>query len=254
MLKVKYERYITDYNRQMQEKEVRDLAELENWIFDQMQQDYTKERCMFFPTLEIMAKIRMTVPSAITFTPTFGGPKFSIKDIRNEYGGIIFSDGTFTSGQKYWNKSVQKWLSHCEERRKTPQFNFVEDEEIQPGIQEKPAQTQVEKVISNLASWANGNSCNGCPEKDDTVFQAVNLLRLAYLKNADQRTYMVTELCPHCESEIEMRWDTDQLGFKAFCPVCGKRLMLCDECQHCGDGNCDYSSETDSCRHNPSSK
>lgn len=74
------------------------------------------------------------------------------------------------------------------------------------------------------------------------------------------RTYIVTELCPHCGSEIEMRWDTDTRGFKAFCPVCGGRLMLCDECRHipngecAGGGICDYSSQTDSCRHNPQAK
>lgn len=64
------------------------------------------------------------------------------------------------------------------------------------------------------------------------------------------RTYLVTEVCPHCESEVEMRWNTDTLGYKAFCPVCGKRLMLCDECHQLG-GGCDYDSKTDSCRLNP---
>lgn len=67
----------------------------------------------------------------------------------------------------------------------------------------------------------------------------------------DQRTLIVTEMCPHCESEVEMRWDTDTMGFRAFCPVCGNRLMLCDECQHSDGGPCDYDSKTDSCRHNP---
>lgn len=66
------------------------------------------------------------------------------------------------------------------------------------------------------------------------------------------RTFIVTEMCPHCGSEIEMRWNTDTMGFKAFCPVCGKRLMLCDECRHSETpGPCDYNSRTDSCQHNP---
>ncbi len=63
-----------------------------------------------------------------------------------------------------------------------------------------------------------------------------------------ERTYIATELCPHCESEIEMRWDTDTRGFQAFCPVCGERLMLCDECRHADDGPCDYDSDKDTCR------
>lgn len=67
-----------------------------------------------------------------------------------------------------------------------------------------------------------------------------------------ERTYTVSEVCPHCETEVEMRWNTDIMGFKAFCPVCGKQLMLCDECRHTEDqGPCDYDSNTDSCHRAP---
>lgn len=66
--------------------------------------------------------------------------------------------------------------------------------------------------------------------------------------NDDERTYIVTEYCPHCENEIEMRWNTSELGFEARCPVCGERLMLCDECQHLDSPvSCDWNKETDSC-------
>lgn len=75
----------------------------------------------------------------------------------------------------------------------------------------------------------------------------------ARLEQAEQ--HLVIECCPHCESEIEMRWDVAVRGYKAFCPVCGQRLMLCDECLHSDDGEytgrCDYCSETDSCYRNP---
>lgn len=64
------------------------------------------------------------------------------------------------------------------------------------------------------------------------------------------RTYIVNEVCPHCENEIEMYWNTDTLGFRAFCPVCGGRLMLCDECMHTKHGDCDYDSATDRCKFN----
>ena len=62
--------------------------------------------------------------------------------------------------------------------------------------------------------------------------------------------YMVIELCQNCDMEIEMVWDTKGLGYKAFCPVFGQRLMLCDECLHT-DGlppTCDYNRFTDTCK------
>ena len=69
--------------------------------------------------------------------------------------------------------------------------------------------------------------------------------------NENDRTFTVTEFCPHCESEIEMRWNTDTDGYQAFCPVCGNRLMLCDECRHTeGTSRCDYDSATDTCFRN----
>ena len=65
---------------------------------------------------------------------------------------------------------------------------------------------------------------------------------------------VVTEWCANCETEVEMIWDVDQSGYKAYCPYCGKRLMLCDECQHRNEGkltdDCDYNSQTDTCRFN----
>lgn len=45
----------------------------------------------------------------------------------------------------------------------------------------------------------------------------------------------VVEVCPHCDSEVVMMWDIESDGYMAFCPYCGKRLMLCDECLHADD-------------------
>ena len=66
----------------------------------------------------------------------------------------------------------------------------------------------------------------------------------------------VVEFCSECETEVELLWDVKKQGYKAFCPHCGARLMLCDECRHRGPGgecvdDCDYDMETDSCRFNP---
>ena len=59
----------------------------------------------------------------------------------------------------------------------------------------------------------------------------------------------VTEVCPHCDSEITMIWNVAERGLKAFCPVCGKRLMLCSECPATAERGaaCDYDSKTDTC-------
>ena len=59
----------------------------------------------------------------------------------------------------------------------------------------------------------------------------------------------ITEVCPHCENEITMQWNVKESGYMAFCPVCGKRLMLCSACHDDGYA-CDYETETDSCRFN----
>lgn len=67
--------------------------------------------------------------------------------------------------------------------------------------------------------------------------------------------YEVTEVCPNCEKEVTMVWDVETYGYRAYCPFCGKRLMLCDMCQHPNGeeqatGDCDYDSRTDTCRFN----
>ena len=77
-----------------------------------------------------------------------------------------------------------------------------------------------------------------------------------YLRCSTLTDHLVTEVCPYCESEIEMRWSVKDLGYKATCPVCGNRLMLCDECRPRGPGRepvpggCDYDSESDTCKFN----
>ena len=62
--------------------------------------------------------------------------------------------------------------------------------------------------------------------------------------------HTIWETCPHCENEIEMQWRVEKLGYKAYCPVCGKRLMLCDECLRSEDSYCDFDTKTDTCKYN----
>ena len=69
--------------------------------------------------------------------------------------------------------------------------------------------------------------------------------------------HIVVERCDHCGNDIEMSWDTEKLGYKAYCPVCGKLLMLCDECMHrTGECvvDCDFNSITGTCKFNNGGK
>ena len=45
-------------------------------------------------------------------------------------------------------------------------------------------------------------------------------------------TWECVEVCPHCDSENILQWNTEIQGFVAKCQHCGKKMMLCDECQH----------------------
>lgn len=55
----------------------------------------------------------------------------------------------------------------------------------------------------------------------------------------------VTEYCSECETEVEFRWRTETDGYKAFCPHCGSRLMLCNLCPRAD--TCGYDRDTDTC-------
>lgn len=74
------------------------------------------------------------------------------------------------------------------------------------------------------------------------------------MMSRSERSGYVTEWCSNCNTEIEMAWDVETFGYKAYCPVCGNRLMLCDACQHTPDDkytdDCDYDTFCDTCKYN----
>lgn len=124
MLKIRYELYQNDFRRRNESRTFSTLRGLEDWMFDQMQQDYTRDFVMCFPTPEKAARIGECGPWQIEFKPVYGGETIFIHQIEG-FDGILFSDGKFTAGQKYWSVEIQDWLVHCEERRKSPKFNFA---------------------------------------------------------------------------------------------------------------------------------
>ena len=55
------------------------------------------------------------------------------------------------------------------------------------------------------------------------------------------RQYEVVEVCPECGAENIMTWDVEKEGYVAYCPHCGSKMMLCDECLHADDAKvCDW--------------
>lgn len=53
--------------------------------------------------------------------------------------------------------------------------------------------------------------------------------------------YEVVEVCPECGAENIIRWDVETEGYVAYCPHCGSKMMLCDECLHADDVKvCDW--------------
>lgn len=78
--------------------------------------------------------------------------------------------------------------------------------------------------------WHRGHSLWG---KEHTIKKFDELYEM-------QSRKIVTEYCPECEREIEMYWDVEVDGYQTFCPSCGERLMLCDDC--------DFDTATGSCR------
>lgn len=60
------------------------------------------------------------------------------------------------------------------------------------------------------------------------------------------RGSLVTEQCPACGEENTIAWNVAKQGYYAFCPSCGKPMMLCSECMLASEF-CDWDSEISPC-------
>lgn len=116
MLKIRMERHLNSCFHREDTRTFDTFAELEEWIFDQMQQDYTGcKMTLRFPTSEIAQCFHDDGPCRIEIHPTPDGEQLWIHQIETPEG-IIFSDGRYTAGKKFWTQEVQTWLTHCEQR------------------------------------------------------------------------------------------------------------------------------------------
>lgn len=129
MIIASVEEYYNDDHFSCQDKQFSNLSALEDWVFQKMRQDYSDPRfgthAMLFPTEGNQQMSFKNGPSPISFIPDSNSPHYFVRMIRREDGGILFSDGKYTCGQKHWSAEVKKWLSHCNDRQYAPTFNFV---------------------------------------------------------------------------------------------------------------------------------
>lgn len=67
--------------------------------------------------------------------------------------------------------------------------------------------------------------------------------------------FEVCEVCPDCGAENIMRWDVEKEGYTTYCPHCGSKMMLCDECLHSDNAPiCDWNPRNGCCREHKKAK
>ena len=101
------------------------------------------------------------------------------------------------------------------------------------------------------AGCEHRTKCNAAIFERLMQFEEIGLEPRVLNYYANNFDYVVTEMCPHCESENTFVWDVSKNGYKVHCPSCGKTMMLCDECTHAEDGlnknsnHCDWKENED---------
>lgn len=66
--------------------------------------------------------------------------------------------------------------------------------------------------------------------------------------NDNAESELITEMCPHCETEATVCWDVSKDGYQIFCPYCGRPIMLCSMCDARDGAVCDWEEEK-GCKH-----
>lgn len=125
MIRVRIIEYWNDFRQREYEEYFDGLRDLAEWIFRRMKADYSGrhgKRLLSFPECSTDDRI-----SEIWFRPEYAAHAFLIKQIEDVNLGILFSDGTYTAGQKHCTREVRLWLAECRKRQENPVFNFAED-------------------------------------------------------------------------------------------------------------------------------
>ena len=171
-----------DYNQRERKEKFQSLDALADWIFGQMCVNYSDpygSHALSFPSCKDERNIYQ-----ISIMPTATEQTLWIKLIGDDNRGILFSDGTFTAGQKYCTKDVKEWLAKCEERRKHPVFPFAselpETDRMDDHTELPEGVVPVNRIKKAIYRIHEAGGCDatdkygqGC---DDAIAVAVNIL------------------------------------------------------------------------------
>ena len=48
----------------------------------------------------------------------------------------------------------------------------------------------------------------------------------------------IEETCSHCDALVNVDWNLTEHGYVMYCPYCGKKMYLCNQCPLCSESNC----------------
>lgn len=120
MIKIFYEEYTNDYTKRFKDRTFYNLKEFENWFFSLCKDDY---KHLSIP--EPGKHWTKDGPGSMECNCIWTENKIYKVHIIEKDGGIIFSDGRLTNGQRHWNEEAQQLCRDMLERKKNPKFNFV---------------------------------------------------------------------------------------------------------------------------------
>ena len=119
---------------------------------------------------------------------------------------------------------------------------------------------QLRELLDDRRSFLTGNKDHDEIYLKDIKALELVLNRLDFYKSlkksfenlvqqlADEQQATVTESCPHCDTEVSVKWLPSEDGHSIYCPKCGKRIMLCSECPAIDeDFTCDWTEDKIPC-------
>ena len=54
----------------------------------------------------------------------------------------------------------------------------------------------------------------------------------------EYRIIKIEEPCSHCDELVNVDWNLTEHGYVMYCPYCGEKMYLCNQCPLCSESNC----------------